>query len=86
MAIGQAYKKVLTQRVQEILAAACRLLIDRCFDALEIIEEPEDIVYTIFSVILPERYTYKYMPLFFYNGNLSLLSFSSRSQGHKQNG
>lgn len=65
MAIGQAYKKVLTQRTQEVLAAACNLLIDQRFDALEIIKEPQGIAYTIFSAILPERYTCQYTPLYF---------------------
>jgi hypothetical protein len=65
MTIGQAYTDVLTPRAQEVLSEACHLLIDQCLDALQIIKEPEDIAYTILSVILPERYTYKYTPLFF---------------------
>ena len=64
MTIGQAYADVLTQQEQQALQQACEVLIDEVFDDLKNIEDPKDLVDTALGDCLPERYVYRYTPLF----------------------
>ena len=64
MTVGQAYSDVLTQREQQALQKACDLLIDEVFEDLKNIEDPKDLVDTTLGDCLPERYVYRYTPLF----------------------
>lgn len=64
MSIGQAYSDSLSMQEQEALQASCDILIDSIFSEISDVETPEDIVNTIIGGYLPERYTYKYTPLF----------------------
>jgi|SRR5690348_5440522 len=65
MAVGQAYSDVLTQQEQQALHEACDVLIDEVFEDLKTIEDPKDLVDTALGDCLPERYLYRYTPLFF---------------------
>lgn len=65
MLIGQAYSDVLTLRERKALQASCDMLIDSSFHEFENIKGPKDIVDTTIGIYLPERYLYKYTPLFF---------------------
>jgi hypothetical protein len=65
MSIGQAYSDVLSFYEQKALESACDWLIDHAFDELKYIEKPQDVADTIVGGYLPERYLYKYTPLFF---------------------
>ncbi len=64
MLIGQAYTDVLTPQEQQALQSSCDMLIDSIFDDLQNVEKPEDVVHTMLGIYLPERYLYKYTPLF----------------------
>ena len=65
MTIGQAYSEVLTPREQQALLQACDWLIDHAFDEFASINEPKDVLDTVLGSHLPERYTYRYTPLFY---------------------
>ena len=65
MLIGQAYSYILTPRERQALQDGCDLLIDYAFDDLATLESPQDVVHTMLARHLPQRYTYKYTPLFF---------------------
>ncbi len=65
MTIGQAYSEVLTPREQQALLQACDWLIDHAFDEFASINEPKDVLETVLGSHLPERYTYRYTPLFY---------------------
>jgi hypothetical protein len=67
MFIGQAYSDSLTPQEQQALQASCDILIDSIFDEISSVEIPEDILNTTISDFLPERYLYKYTPLFLRN-------------------
>ncbi len=64
MFIGQAYSNLLTPQEQQALQASCDILIDSIFDEISSVEIPEDILDTTIGDFLPERYLYKYTPLF----------------------
>jgi hypothetical protein len=64
MSIGQAYPNSLTPQEQQALQASCDILIDSIFDEVNSVESPEDIAETTIGDYLPERYLYKYTPLF----------------------
>jgi len=64
MLIGQAYSHILTPLERQALQDGCDLLIDNAFDDLTTLESPQDIVHAMLISHLPERYTYKYTPLF----------------------
>src|SRR5258708_7063999 len=65
MTIGQAYSEVLTPREQQALLQACDWLIDHAFNEFASINEPKDVLETVLGSHLPERYTYRYTPLFY---------------------
>jgi hypothetical protein len=64
MLVGQAYPHALTLRQQKALQASCDILIDSIFDELQDVETPKDIANTTLGSYLPERFLYKYTPLF----------------------
>lgn len=64
MLMGQTYTDVLTPQEQQALQGSCDMLIDNIFDDLQNVEKPEDVVHTMLGIYLPERYLYKYTPLF----------------------
>jgi len=64
MLIGQAYSHILTLLERQALQDGCDLLIDNAFDDLSPLESSQDVVHTMFARHLPQRYTYKYTPLF----------------------
>lgn len=64
MLMGQAYKKVLTKHERQALQTSCDLLIDSIFDDLQNVKQPEDVAGTMVGSYLPERYLYKYTPIF----------------------
>jgi hypothetical protein len=65
MSIGQAYADILSIPERKALEIACDLLIDHSFEELPFIKEPQDVADTMLGLYLPERYLYKYTPLFF---------------------
>lgn len=64
MLMGKAYKKVLTSHERQALQTSCDILIDSIFDDLQDVKKPEDVADTILGMYLPERYLYKYTPIF----------------------
>src|SRR5579859_3614684 len=64
MAIGQAYSDILTPPAREALQGGCDTLIDGVFDDLGNVKGSRDIADTWAAIYLPERYLYKYTPLF----------------------
>ena len=64
MAIGQAYSDILTPPAREALQGGCDTLIDGVFDDLGNVKGSRDIADTWAAIYLPERYLYKYAPLF----------------------
>jgi hypothetical protein len=64
MTVGQAYVDHLTERERKALQHACDVLIDSIFDEVGTVSSPEDVINTTIGGYLPERYTYKYTPLF----------------------
>lgn len=64
MSIGQAYSDVLTPPALRALQGGCDTLIDGVFDDLENVKDPQDFADTWAAIYLPERYLYKYTPLF----------------------
>src|SRR5579864_3486250 len=64
MSIGQAYSDILTPPALQALQGGCDTLIDSVFDDLETAKDPQDIADTWVATYLPERYLYKYTPLF----------------------
>ena len=64
MTVGQAYSNVLTQQEQQALQEACDVLIDEVFEDLKNMQDPKDLVDTALGDCLPERYLYRYTPLF----------------------
>jgi len=72
MLIGQAYTDVLTPQEQQALQSSCDMLIDSIFDDLQNVEKPEDVVHTMLGIYLPERYLYKYTPLFLKSSRFAL--------------
>ncbi len=64
MSIGQAYQEYLTPLEQKGLKFGCALLIDKVFDDLKYIENPENVRFTTLELHLPERYLMHHSPLF----------------------
>ena len=64
MLMGQAYTDILTPPEQKALRASCDILIDSIFDEVNRVKTPEDIIDTTIGDYLPERYLYRYTPLF----------------------
>jgi hypothetical protein len=64
MSIGQAYTDILTPPALQALQGGCDTLIDGVFDDLENVKDPQDFADTWVAIYLPERYLYKYTPLF----------------------
>ena len=74
MLIGQAYSHILTLLERQALQDSCNLLIDNAFDDLATLESPQDVVHTLLVRHLPQRYTYKYTPLFFRQFTVCLIT------------
>lgn len=64
MPIGQAYSNILSTYEQKALQIAGDLLMDHFFEDLETIQETQNVANTTIGMYLPERYLYKYTPLF----------------------
>src|SRR5690242_1807681 len=76
MSIGQAYTDVLSPNEQKALQMACDLLIDHAFEDLEVVEKPEDVANSFLGIYLPERYLYKYTPLFLKKFTICLITIT----------
>jgi len=64
MSLGQAYSDILTPPAREALQGGCDTLIDGVFEDIKNVEDSQDFADTWAAIYLPERYLYKYTPLF----------------------
>jgi hypothetical protein len=76
MLIGQAYSHILTPLERQALQESCDVLIDNAFDDLSTLESPQDVAHTFLVGHLPQRYIYKYTPLFFRQFTVCLITVS----------
>ncbi|GCF07319.1 hypothetical protein [Dictyobacter arantiisoli] len=74
MSIGQAYTDILSETEKKSLDMACDLLIDHAFEDLEQLKDTKDAADTWLGIYLPQRYIYKYTPLFFKKFTVCLIT------------